>query len=189
MGNNVTPFTKEQLDAYQDCTFFTKREILRIFKRFQELSPNTIPAIMTDIKATQIKIPYVEIEVMPELRENPFCERICQAFSEDRSGDLTFDEFLDMFSVFSAATPQSFKCAYAFKIYDFDGDNFLSTMDIEKTIKCLTRNELTDEEVSFIVGKVMQEAAINDDNLLSYIAFESIVCRSPDFLNTFHIRI
>ncbi|XP_025924203.1 uncharacterized protein LOC112967334 isoform X4 [Apteryx rowi] len=29
MGNKQTIFTDEQLDAYQDCTFFTRKEILR----------------------------------------------------------------------------------------------------------------------------------------------------------------
>jgi Ca2+-binding EF-hand superfamily protein len=51
------------------------------------------------------------------LQENPFCERICQVFSEDGSGDMNFDDFLDMFSVFSEAAPRDIKCIYAFKIY------------------------------------------------------------------------
>jgi len=50
-------------------------------------------------------------------QENPFRERMCQVFSEDGSGDMSFDDFLDMFSVFSEAAPRDIKCAYAFKIY------------------------------------------------------------------------
>ena len=50
-------------------------------------------------------------------QENPFCERICQVFSEDGSGDMSFDDFLDMFSVFSEAAPRDIKCVYAFRIY------------------------------------------------------------------------
>ncbi|KAH3842955.1 hypothetical protein DPMN_116461 [Dreissena polymorpha] len=126
---------------------------------------------------------------MTEIRENPFCERICHVFSEDGSGDMTFDDFLDMFSVFSEAAPRDIKCAYAFKIYDFDGDNYLSRHDLKETLKCLTRGELTDEEISFVVGKVLEEADLDDDNMLSYIEFEHVISRSSDFLNTFHIRI
>lgn len=29
MGNKVATFTEEQLEDYQDCTFFTRKEILR----------------------------------------------------------------------------------------------------------------------------------------------------------------
>ena len=38
-------------------------------------------------------------------------------FSEDGSGDMSFDDFLDMFSVFSEAAPRDIKCVYAFRIY------------------------------------------------------------------------
>jgi len=38
-------------------------------------------------------------------------------FSEDGQGDMTFDDFLDMFSVFSEAAPRDVKAVYAFKIY------------------------------------------------------------------------
>ena len=29
MGNKIATFTEEQLEDYQDCTFFTRKEILR----------------------------------------------------------------------------------------------------------------------------------------------------------------
>lgn len=29
MGNKVATFSEEQLEIYQDCTFFTRKEILR----------------------------------------------------------------------------------------------------------------------------------------------------------------
>lgn len=29
MGNKIITFTDKQLDDYQDCTFFTRKEILR----------------------------------------------------------------------------------------------------------------------------------------------------------------
>ncbi|KAL4227934.1 Calcium and integrin-binding member 3 [Mactra antiquata] len=190
MGNKTSSFTEEQLEAYQDCTFFTRKEILRIFKRFREISPKRIPVNMKDGSKTKtIKIPVFELELMTELRENPFCERICQVFSEDGSGDMCFEDFLDMFSVFSEAAPKDIKCVYAFRIYDFDGDNFLSRPDLEKTLQCLTRNQLSDEEVSFVVEKVIEEADLDDDSMLSYIEFEHVISRSSDFLNTFHIRI
>lgn len=189
MGNKIAPFTEEQLEAYQDCTFFTRKEILRIFARFRQLSPGRVPSDMKHGKAKKIKILCPEVEVMTELRENPFCERICRVFSEDGSGDMSFDDFLDMFSVFSEAAPRDIKCAYAFKIYDFDGDNYLNRLDLELTLRCLTRNELTKDEISFIVEKVIEEADLDDDNMLSYIEFEHVISRSPDFLNTFHIRI
>ena len=51
------------------------------------------------------------------MQENPFKRRICRVFSEDGNGDLSFDEFLDMFSVFGESAPRDLKAVYAFKIY------------------------------------------------------------------------
>lgn len=189
MGNKVSTFTEEQLDAYQDCTFFTRKEILRIFNRYRMLSPENVPLDMKDGKTNSFKIPLTEIEKMTELKENPFKERICKVFSEDGTGDMSFDDFLDMFSVFSEAAPRDIKTTYAFKIYDFDCDNYISRDDLEKTLTCLTKNELTDEEKQFVVDKVLEETDLDDDGMLSYIEFEHVISRSPDFLNTFHIRI
>ena len=39
-------------------------------------------------------------------------------------------------------------------ISDFDSDSFLNRIDLERTLRCLTRSELTQEEVSFVVEKV-----------------------------------
>ncbi|ESO88192.1 hypothetical protein LOTGIDRAFT_206941 [Lottia gigantea] len=189
MGNKVTTFTEDQLEAYQDCTFFTRKEILRVFKRYQELSPDLIPFNMTGDESRKIKLPSDVIEQMAELSENPFKSRICQVFSEDGNGSLSFDDFLDMFSVFCEAAPRDIKTAYSFRIYDFDGDSYLNKEDLEKTLKNLTRDELTTDEVNFVVDKVLEEADLDDDGMLSYIEFEHVISRAPDFLNTFHIRI
>ncbi|KAK6178711.1 hypothetical protein SNE40_011232 [Patella caerulea] len=189
MGNKVTTFTDDQLEAYQDCTFFTRKEILRVFKRYQELAPDLIPFNMTGDESRKIKMPVDVIEGMAELNENPFKTRVCEVFSEDGSGNMSFDDFLDMFSVFSEAAPRDIKTAYGFRIYDFDGDNYLSRPDLEKTLTSLTQDELTAEEVAFVVDKVLEEADLDDDGMLSYIEFEHVISRAPDFLNTFHIRI
>lgn len=50
-------------------------------------------------------------------QENPFKRRICEVFSEDGSGSMSFDDFLDMFSIFSEAAPRDIKTVYAFRIY------------------------------------------------------------------------
>ncbi len=50
-------------------------------------------------------------------KENPFRKRICEVFSEDGTGDMAFEDFLDMFSVFSESAPRDIKSTYAFKIY------------------------------------------------------------------------
>lgn len=54
---------------------------------------------------------------MSSLQDNPFRQRIAEVFSEDGQGNMTLDDFLDMFSVLSEMAPRDLKAYYAFKIY------------------------------------------------------------------------
>lgn len=88
-----------------------------VHKRFRELRPDLVPRQMTEGQASSVKVPRDCIEKMPELKENPFRRRICEAFSRDGQGNLSFEDFLDAFSVFSEQAPRDIKVFYAFKIY------------------------------------------------------------------------
>ncbi|XP_004526480.1 calcium and integrin-binding family member 2 [Ceratitis capitata] len=189
MGNKVATFTEQQLDDYQDCTFFTRKEILRVHKRFRELRPDLVPRQMTEGQASSVKVPCECIEKMPELRENPFCRRICEAFSRDGQGNLSFEDFLDALSVFSEQAPRDIKVFYAFKIYDFDQDGFIGHGDLMSCLTTMTKNELSPEEHQQIADKVMEEADVDGDGKLSFLEFEHVILRAPDFLSTFRIRI
>ncbi|KAF3854840.1 hypothetical protein F7725_022895 [Dissostichus mawsoni] len=182
MGNKQTIFTDEQLDAYQDCTFFTRKEILRLHSRYHELAPHLVPMDYTN--DPDCKLPLALIVNMPELNENPFRNRIVESFSEDGMGNLSFNEFVDMFSVLSEMAPRELKAIYAFKIYDFNVDNYLCKEDLVKTLNRLTKEELTPEEVVLVCEKAIEEADLDGDNKLSYADFENMITRAPDFLRS-----
>ncbi|XP_057318859.1 calcium and integrin-binding family member 3-like [Microplitis mediator] len=195
MGNKVATFTEEQLEEYQDCTFLTRKEILRIFKRFRELGdPGAVPKTMTPEQASQLKLPLSCLSKIPELKENPFRDRIAEVFTKcsdpgSEEEGICFEEFLEMMSVFSEQAPRDLKVFYAFKIYDFDSDGFVGTSDLERTCRQLVQDGLTDEEVGTICRKVLEECDIDGDGALSYLEFENVVTKASDFLSTFHIRV
>lgn len=168
---------------------------------------------MTQGQASTVRLSPQDITVLEELRENPFKNRICEAFSRDGKGNLTFEDFLDLLSVFSEHCPRDIKVFYAFKIYggsrkrdfalcrrpcccdcffhsiDYDKDGFIGQSDLKSVIEALTRNELTPEEQQQIADKVIEEADVDGDGKLSFLEFDHVVTRAPDFLNTFHIRL
>lgn len=76
-----------------------------------------------------------------------------------------------------------------FFIEDFDGDQHIGPEDLDQTIRLLTRQELAEDEMQQIIEKVIEEADVDGDGKLSYMEFEHVVTRAPDFLSTFHIRI
>lgn len=56
-------------------------------------------------------------------------------------------------------------------------------------LKNLTKNELCQDEQQKITEKIIEEGDIDNDGKLSFLEFETIMKRAPDFLATFHIRI
>ncbi|KZC11029.1 PREDICTED: calcium and integrin-binding family member 3 [Dufourea novaeangliae] len=199
MGNKVATFTEEQLEDYQDCTFFTRKEILRIFKRFREMgNPGIIPRTMTPQQASSLRIPLSCLTRIPELKENPFRQRISEVFTKRQNSEqssaadiegICFEEFLEMMSVFSEQAPRDLKVFYAFKIYDFDEDGVLGPSDLERTCRQLVQGGLNADEVATVYRKVLEESDIDGDSVLSYLEFEHVVTRASDFMATFHIRI
>lgn len=52
-----------------------------------------------------------------------------ETFSEDGQGNLSFNDFVDMFSVLCETSPRELKTMYAFKIY---GNDILGSCTYEK---------------------------------------------------------
>lgn len=124
-----------------------------------------------------------KILLYPELRVNPFGDRICKIFSSSEDGDCNFEDFLDMMSVFSDAAPKAVKAEHAFRIYDFDGDDMLGIGDLKQVISRLigVDNSLADSDLKQLVQNILEEADLDDDGALSFAEFEHIIDKSSDF--------
>jgi len=184
MGASHSQFTEEELKEYQELTFFTQKEILHCHKRFTSLAPQQVK----DDK--NAKLPMRTILTLDELKVNPFRDRICKVFSSSKDGDMTFEDFLDMMSTFSESAPKSVKVEYAFRIYDFNEDDYIDENDLKAVLKRLCGSQtLSQESINTIIIKTMEEADLDDDNKLSFAEFEHIISKAPDFMNSFRIRM
>lgn len=74
-------------------------------------------------------------------------------------------------------------------LQDFDGDDRIGPEDIQMALQLLTRQGLQPEEIAQIAEKVIEEADVDGDGKLSFMEFDHVITRAPDFLSTFHIRI
>ena len=134
-----------------------------------------------------------------ELKNNPFAARLCEIFTSfqpgDRQyGDLFFDEYVDLYSCMSPTASREVKMQTAFRLYDFDGNGYLSPEDIIELIKLLSKRRtgtslLDDTEVTDICERVMRDCDIDGNNRLSYSEFGKVLGRMPDFAAKFRINI
>uniref|UniRef100_A0A1B6CPG4 EF-hand domain-containing protein n=1 Tax=Clastoptera arizonana TaxID=38151 RepID=A0A1B6CPG4_9HEMI len=184
MGQGISQFNEEELQDYQDLTYFTKKEVLYAHQKFKALAPEKVG------HNRNAKLPMAKVLQYPELRVNPFGDRICRVFSSSHDGDCTFEDFLDMMSVFSVAAPKAVKAEHAFRIFDFDGDDMLGVSDLRQIIDRLTGSQrLPEGDIQLLIQNILDEADLDDDGALSFAEFEYIVDKSPDFANVFRIRL
>uniref|UniRef100_A0A8C3IJW3 Calcium and integrin binding 1 n=1 Tax=Chrysemys picta bellii TaxID=8478 RepID=A0A8C3IJW3_CHRPI len=172
----------------QELTFLTKQEILLAHKRFRELlSKEERESIL------QKRVPKSKILTLPELKANPFRDRICRVFStsEDGDGSMSFEDFLDMLSVFSDSATSEIKSHYAFRIFDFDDDGTLDRKDLEKLVNCLTgegdETRLSESEMDQLIQNILEESDIDKDGTINLSEFQHVISRSPDFASSFKI--
>ncbi|KFZ68344.1 Calcium and integrin-binding protein 1, partial [Podiceps cristatus] len=139
--------------------------------------------------ACSVRVPKSRILTLPELRANPFQHRICRVFSTSDDGDdsMSFEDFLDMLSVFSDSATSDVKSHYAFCILkrarcDFDDDGTLDKKDLEKLVNCLTGQG---EESQ--LSNILEESDIDKDGTINLSEFQHVVSRSPDFASSFKI--
>lgn len=122
--------------------------------------------------------------VMPELQEDPFKERIVEAFTEGGRGNRTFSNFVGMSSVLCELALQELKANYSFNTY-----NFVCKEDLERKLARLTQSELDKEEVMLMCDKIIEEADLDKDGKLDFVDLEDVIAKALDFLSTFRIRI
>jgi len=157
---------------------------VRIYKKFRTLDP-AAPEKYTK----EYRVSHRLLRDLKELIENPFRDRILKIFSSDQEGGMTFDDFLDLHSVFNNQAPEGLKIAYLFKIYDIDGDSKLNRDDLKVVLTMITDSTLEEDEKSKIIDKVFQESNWNGDDAIDFYEFEQILIRAPYFLRTLNIRI
>ncbi|KAJ6662788.1 hypothetical protein lerEdw1_010992 [Lerista edwardsae] len=194
MGGSGSRLPRDLLGEYQELTFLTKQEILLAHRRFSELLPKE-----ERDRAVTTRIPKSKILMLPELRPfppyqaNPFRHRICRVFStaEDGEGSLSFEDFLDMLSVFSDSATPEIKSHYAFRIFDFDDDGTLDKKDLEQLVNCLTgegeESRLSPVEMNQLIQNILEESDIDKDGTINLSEFQHIISRSPDFTSSFKI--
>ncbi|XP_064373852.1 calcium and integrin-binding protein 1 [Dromaius novaehollandiae] len=188
MGGSASRLPREVLGEYQELTFLSKQEILLAYKRFSELLPEGEKE-----NARSVRIPKSRILTLPELRANPFKHRICRVFSTSEDGDdsMSFEDFLDMLSVFSDSATSEIKSHYAFRIFDFDENGALDREDLENLVNCLTgqseESRLSSAEMEQLIQNILEESDIDKDGTINLSEFQHVISRSPDFASSFRI--
>lgn len=157
------------------------------------------------IKATRGKLVLKResFDLLQVLEFNSFRERLPALFSDDPNEDLSFEEFVDMYSGFSPHATFDLKSSLAFCMYDFDGDGKLNKSDITKLL--LKLHDIADDEIDhpknkptiarfpemikIVIRECNAELAQEGEEDIHLPEFRKAVARNSDFLANFTIMI
>ena len=165
------------------------------------------------------KVSWKVVVDQPEFALNPFAKRLCQIFttepmSSEAYGDLSFDEFVDMYHALSPRAEIETKIMTCFRLFDFNDDGYLSFSDLNTQLHVLAnrplatgtaraarssvspsasfapQEKLLDEQlIDEIVDRVMRDCDIDGNQRLTYGEFKKVVERMPDFVTKFRVYI
>jgi len=217
-GPSSPDFKLAELEVYEACTCLSAAEILELHEKFtdiggvREKDDESEKALRgADVRAsiameqetgagssTGAKATMASVCGQSELKNNPFRFRLCQMFSsEPRNsptfGDLSFDEYVDLYHAMSPRASLETKMQTAFRLYDYDGNNYLTEEDIAQCLRDISttpkKQLLTETEIKEVVERVMRDCDIDGNNRLSYTEFSKVLRRIPDFPVKFRIYI
>ncbi|XP_011065188.1 PREDICTED: LOW QUALITY PROTEIN: calcium and integrin-binding protein 1-like [Acromyrmex echinatior] len=121
-GSKENVISEEALNEYVELTYLNKNEIRQIYKRLDDLEPGILKQnLHYRFSVEQIN------KILPQIHCNPFCDVIYRVFSSKQDGHLSFEDTLDL----------SVRAAWAFEIFDFDGDNQVSLDDLIEMVRRL----------------------------------------------------
>lgn len=181
MGNKSSHrLPEKQIDDIVDATNFTRKQVCRLYERFQRLDKDQTGFLT---KEDFLKI--------PELAINPLAERIIDMFltkpgvknpgshatSEDR---VNFFEFCAMLSNFKtkfnhgADTEQQSKQAklsFLFRMYDHDNDGMIKTEELLRLLRLMVGHNISHQQLQLIAERTIAETDIDKDGGLNFKEF------------------
>ncbi|KAJ3648676.1 hypothetical protein Zmor_020461 [Zophobas morio] len=190
MGSTSSAFshlTEDILDEYSMLTYLSKTEILNLYKTFTNLGNENLQNFNY-----RYSIPQIE-EAFPQLKFNPFKDRIYKVFSSQKDDRLSFEDILDLCSVMSQKCPDKVKAAWAFRVFDFDEDSAVGEEDLMKVIDRLTDyhksgNRIEENHQKHIIQVLLKEMDLEANGTIGQSEFEHAVGKMSDFPQSFRFR-
>jgi len=153
-----------QVQEMKMASEFNKSELKRLFRRFKKLDLDKSGTLSVS-----------EFLAIPELEHNPLVRRVVATFDADHSGEVDFPEFISALSVFATADGKEKKYKFTFKMYDVDGDGFISNADLFHVLKAMVGNNLNDIQLQQLVDRTILQGDKDKDGKLSYKEFVEMV--------------
>lgn len=163
MGNQ-TSLTPDQIEEMKTASEFSEAELKRLFRKFKKLDTDKSGALSVQ-----------EFLAVPELEHNPLVARVVSTFDSDKNGEVDFQEFIAALSIFTQVGSKEKKYRFTFKVYDVDGDGFVSNSDLFQVLKTMVGANLTEVQLQQLVDRTILKGDKDKDGKLSYAEYVEMI--------------
>lgn len=118
-------------------------DLRKLFRKFKKLDTDQSGSLSVS-----------EFLAVPELEHNPLVRRIISVVDSDHNGEVDFEEFVAALSVLTNPTEQNQdRLKFTFRVYDCDGDGFISNADLFHVLKTMVGANLSDVQLQQLVDR------------------------------------
>ena len=151
-------------------TNFTPKEIKRIHRRFVKLDVHGRGYINIHDLAT-----------LPDVDKNPLGDRIWRVLAQSGENEINFSEFVKALSVFNDKGNEEEKLRFLFKIYDIDGDGYVTKDELFVILKSLVGSSLNNSQLEQISEKTISDVDATGEGKMGFDDFKKIFMTKSSF--------
>ncbi|CAN7990491.1 unnamed protein product [Ixodes hexagonus] len=181
MGKTNSTLTPEGLDELRNCTEYSDAEIMAWCKGFYQDYPSG------RISLREFRNIYRNL--FPKGDASKFAEHVFRTFDTNKDNTIDFREFMCGLHVTTRGRPEQ-KLAWAFKMYDMDGDGFIQYHEMIEMLTAIAkmvrekekRSPTFDLEIGKLADKIFLQGDKNRDGKLSWEEFNQFAKDNPNIV-------
>lgn len=176
MGSKASILLQDsEIQEIQQETGFTHNQIVRLYSRFTNLD-----------KSCNGYLSREDFLRIPELAINPLGDRIVHAFfASDRDESVNFRQFMRVLARFrpikkkgaEGINSREEKLRFAFKMYDLDGDDKISKLELLAVLHMMVGANISEEQLGSIADRTIKEADTDGDDMIAFDEFKKAMDR------------
>lgn len=172
----------EEISELQEQTGFTRSQIIRLHNRYLSLAKSDEGQ----------KVTREDLLRIPEIHINPLGDRIVDAFfpaHDERSmltASINFRQFVETLARFRPVKANTVendinsreaKLDFAFRMYDVNGDHFITRDELLSLLSMMVGSNITPEQLASIADRTILEADKDEDGKISFDEFKKIMAK------------
>ncbi|XP_061378628.1 Kv channel-interacting protein 4-like [Danaus plexippus] len=179
LGEQLPRYRPDSIAALRRATRFTEPELKRLYRGFKAECPTGV------VKEETFKLIYSQF--FPQgANTAQYAHYVFNTLDQDRSGLLSFEEFVTGLSVLSRGTLEE-KLKWTFSLYDINGDGYITKEEMTEIVTAIydlmgkiVEPMIDDEAVREKVERMFQKMDLNRDGVLTLDEFLDCCLRDED---------